>query len=233
MRPVVEATESNDEPTPTGTIEFVSAERSAGRPQHQSWSDFSKFYINGRLAAKCKMCQRTIHNTARARLEMHRNICLSKARGADGPTPFESDALASEEGSSTAGDPVACENEHIDIALAKFFSQNVPFGHVESKSFRTFIRELRPDYTPPSTQRLSKELIDRTFDTMVKEHEEKLQQSKSSVLLIDHWDLGNSKDASLAAMMYVPGEHKIFLTMSFLGGDVPEEIAHVVSEPSS
>lgn len=45
---------------------------SGGRPMHEYWSGYKKVQVNGRVAAKCKFCPKTIANTAKSRMLKHR-----------------------------------------------------------------------------------------------------------------------------------------------------------------
>lgn len=44
----------------------------SGRPMHEHWVGYKKIHINGRVAAKCNNCLKTVTNTAKARLLKHR-----------------------------------------------------------------------------------------------------------------------------------------------------------------
>lgn len=43
-----------------------------GRPMHDQWYGYKKVQINGRSAAKCMNCLKSVTNTGKARLAKHR-----------------------------------------------------------------------------------------------------------------------------------------------------------------
>lgn len=45
---------------------------SGGRPMHKHWAGFERIEVSGRIAALCKICNKTITNTAKTRLTKHR-----------------------------------------------------------------------------------------------------------------------------------------------------------------
>lgn len=51
---------------------------SGGRPMHVHWSGYKKIQANGRVAALCNTCQKTLTNTAKQRLIKHRYCIFLK-----------------------------------------------------------------------------------------------------------------------------------------------------------
>lgn len=50
----------------------LSAPSLGGRPLLEHWNGYGKIYVNGRIAAKCRSCMKTLANTAKVRIMKHR-----------------------------------------------------------------------------------------------------------------------------------------------------------------
>ena len=79
------------------------------------------------------------------------------------------------------------EKGQLDLAVAKcIYATNSPFQIVENDSFRDMLSKLRPGYTPPDRHRIGEELLNKTYEEVMKEYDTTLR-GKTVCMSIDGW----------------------------------------------
>jgi hypothetical protein len=125
------------------------------------------------------------------------------------------------------------EVENITKKLSQFFyGCNIPFSVVESDSFRSLIKALRPAYEKyvPNRRNLSTNLLDSAYEDILAVS--KGHAPSDSVLLIDGWKNSSSNKSTVVAMLHNSSGPRLFLDSWDISdkSETGVELARVVDE---
>ncbi|XP_011883980.1 PREDICTED: uncharacterized protein LOC105571117 [Vollenhovia emeryi] len=122
-------------------------------------------------------------------------------------------------------------NEEIDLALAKFFfGCNISFNVVESQYFKNFVKLLLPTYKPPTRKKLSTNLLDKVYQTLLAERVSSL--GSDGVLLIDGWKNSSANTKNVVCTIHTVNSKCIFLKSWDLTGlkETGDQLKEIVDE---
>jgi hypothetical protein len=91
----------------------------------------------------------------------------------------------------------------IDAALAlMFFGCNLPFSVVETPLFKEFLKQLNPNYKPPTRKTLSETLLDDAYQKL--QIDQYKEQERTGTAMLDGWknSSNNSKQVILQILRF-------------------------------
>ena len=86
------------------------------------------------------------------------------------------------------------EQERLDTSYSNmFYSTGIPFALANSAAMKSFLKEIRPSWEPPSAYRIGNSLLDKAYDVFEQCKANLLQQNTQFCLVSDGWSNTNNE----------------------------------------